>query len=135
MPFGSAYGTYQLPLYDGVPIGIGGPLPSASGIKEVLPHGLQIEELRPYKGTGPNGMGLYLSARALRQQWRKRGWLYRKRRGGGPGACGPLCCKCFLDPTPLSREWAGLVFPSGHPVAAEKEKGWAPRGSPLIVKR
>lgn len=43
----------------------------------------------------------------------------------GPGACGPLCCKCLLDPTPLSREWAGLCFPSGHPVAAEKPKGWA----------
>lgn len=81
------------------------------------------------------GIFLSLSTRALRQHWQKRGRLYRKKRGG-PGACRPpSAASACWTPTPFSLEGAGLCFPSGHPVAAENELGWAPRGSRFIVKR
>ncbi|KAJ8602395.1 hypothetical protein MRB53_036498 [Persea americana] len=54
----------------------------------------------------------------------------------GAGACGPpSAASASWTPTPVSREGAGLCFPSGRPVAAENELGWAPRGSRFLVKR
>ena len=143
LPFGSAIwnlSTAPVPLWG--PIGIGRPKPfpsprPSSSSPRLTNRSLGRKRKAPAPIPPPHthwDFAFLIYVRTASALAKKRSALLKKK---GRAGClwAPSAASACWTPTPVSREGAGLCFPSGRPVAAENELGWAPRGSRFLVLR